>query len=1462
MTDSNIYNYYSSQYISDNLTPRLSTFYGYNDTSDYISGTGYNGDSELIFSISNCLFRLNVNDSNITNIQYLVSSNTSNININSSNISILNALLNGSSSSNFDINSNILGLIYNINSNINVLDNNVGNNTSGLFSLSNYVSSLAELAYGVSNNTGINFSSLNNQLISLSNYTNSNFFTSNNNFNNLSNFTYNLSNNFDSRILTNLNSININEYQLNSFSNYTLNKLSNIDDDLVANEVATGVVSGALAAAIITLTALIAAGKFPPTPPGVVVPPEAEPQYDEETATTDILPITLAPKGTFSYQDPGGLLTEITRTEGRVGINNRTPYEALDIIGGITQMTGAVVLSGICTLASSVTKPSDIAVKLGNNAYIQSDGSANFNNVIAYNLNIANDFNTNINYIFNVASNQVALLNATTFSLNPNVNLLVESSATINSNLTVNYIDTDNVFINSNLNVSDTIDASTANITNLNGNFLTINNVATFDSNVSIFGEVECSSNLIVTEDFYVLNDTVLIDTIIRDLNVNSIIASSNISSASNINCLNLNSTNNIFTKFLSVSSNLSIFGNSLLSNNLQVIGNTLLSNNLSVAGKTNFIGNVGIGTTNPQSILHILGPQIDNPTVNGIHFGNNFGNAQMQNITMVANSSHSINFTNSNAFINLGQINYNMSNQKMAFMTNGSQKIFINSFGNLGIGNSNPQYNLDVLGNANITSNLYTSNLYISGNVYGFSNTLSSNYILPSNITLSNLIVNSNITNLGNIYNNGTIVSSNIGINNALTVSGLTTLSNLTITGNVIGLSNYVLSSNLNLTSLIVNSNTTVNNLNITGTVTGLSNYVLSSNLNLTSLIVNSNITALANIYNNGTIFTSNIGINNALTVVGLSTFSNANFTGTVTGLPATSNYVLPSNLTVANLTTTSNIYCNNTVTTNKVFINQDLSNLGTTSLSNLTINDTMYGVSNIYANGTNAINLYTGSYLSSMFSGAGQLMPNGGSLWIGAINPSNSNIAYSRFCCSSGTFIDWNIGSINFRNGVYPTTLATVATLDSTGILTCNGIVINASGAPKNIIINGGYLSITPVGYGIPTTPSSTGVSLYLYTGTSVANSCCFGVSRPSTIPTIWYNVPVNSLHQFMNDGIIQATISQNGLTVFDGVSNTYNARLFCNATYQAAFIDYNGTSPKFYMRANGGTTTFTLDSSGNLTIPGQFIAGNGMVCQNNLYFNNDIITWPSSAPLGTPSSGAYRTNGTRIQFYSSGSALDTSDYSVGMSGNELWHNVPNAASFTFKFQGSTQVSISSTTFNAGNLAFTANSVGTNSVNTAYFSCLSTPLKAYGYYCKAGISGSTYGNTFNWNWEGSAMAMWIDASRIGTVNVTSDRRIKENILSIPNGSLALINKLRPVSYTYKDYDIYKKSSVIKNSFIADELQAVIPSAVIGDPNGPNLQSLELLSIIAHLTKAVQELSSQVNVLQNTVATLTGGKI
>ena len=106
---------------------------------------------------------------------------------------------------------------------------------------------------------------------------------------------------------------------------------------------------------------------------------------------------------------------------------------------------------------------------------------------------------------------------------------------------------------------------------------------------------------------------------------------------------------------------------------------------------------NVGIGTSSPTSSLVVSGAAQSIPTVNGVHLGTQSGYATMEMVGTSGTGSL-IDFTQSGTDYK-GRILYDNTSNFFTFATNSSERMRIDSSGNVGIGTSSPGAKLDVNG-------------------------------------------------------------------------------------------------------------------------------------------------------------------------------------------------------------------------------------------------------------------------------------------------------------------------------------------------------------------------------------------------------------------------------------------------------------------------------------------------------------------------------------------------------------------------------------------------------------------------------------------------------------------------------------------------------------------------------------------------------------------------------------------
>ncbi len=111
--------------------------------------------------------------------------------------------------------------------------------------------------------------------------------------------------------------------------------------------------------------------------------------------------------------------------------------------------------------------------------------------------------------------------------------------------------------------------------------------------------------------------------------------------------------------------------------------------------------------------------------------------------------------------------------------------------------------------------------------------------------------------------------------------------------------------------------------------------------------------------------------------------------------------------------------------------------------------------------------------------------------------------------------------------------------------------------------------------------------------------------------------------------------------------------------------------------------------------------------------------------------------------------------------------------------------------------------------------------------------------------------------ANLAGTLTQNSDQRLKTNVTNLDaSSSLAAVNALNPVTFNWIDP---AKSSVPQYGFIAQDVQKIFPSLIaITSPTAltpDGTLSLNYIDLIAPVVKAIQALSSEIALIENTIA-------
>jgi hypothetical protein len=169
-------------------------------------------------------------------------------------------------------------------------------------------------------------------------------------------------------------------------------------------------------------------------------------------------------------------------------------------------------------------------------------------------------------------------------------------------------------------------------------------------------------------------------------------------------------------------------------------------------------------------------------------------------------------------------------------------------------------------------------------------------------------------------------------------------------------------------------------------------------------------------------------------------------------------------------------------------------------------------------------------------------------------------------------------------------------------------------------------------------------------------------------------------------------------------------------------------------------------------------------------------------------------------------------------------------------------------------GKVMFNTSSV----LNAGYMSLLFDGSAINGFTIKN--SSVTFGPYLYFVNSAGNVAGYVIQNGTTTVSYTtsSDYRLKENIVPM-TGALDKVLQLKPVNYTWKE------DGSDGQGFIAHELQAVVPDAVVGEKDAVDEegnikpQGVDTSFLVATLTAAIQEQQTIINDLKARITALEG---
>jgi uncharacterized protein YciI len=302
---------------------------------------------------------------------------------------------------------------------------------------------------------------------------------------------------------------------------------------------------------------------------------------------------------------------------------------------------------------------------------------------------------------------------------------------------------------------------------------------------------------------------------------------------------------------------------------------------------------------------------------------------------------------------------------------------------------------------------------------------------------------------------------------------------------------------------------------------------------------------------------------------------------------------------------------------------------------------------------------------------------------------------------------------------------------------------------------------------------------------------------------------------------------------------------------------------------------TTAFTsfLPLTGG-TLTGALTVNSTISASSNIYGAAFIAG--TAATVGTyyfgTSAAHYLTfDGTNFNFSAANITVTgtiTTSGSVFINGSVVSSNSATTGAYQFGNSGNKYLQYDGTSFNlvGGNFNVSGGIYVPNIT-------VSGNVGSYGVIVRPGTAGPNGGNAYNINWTGTAQ-LWIDATNMGTISLTSDYRIKKDVVDLPD-MWDTVKKLRPIKYTQAEFSppahldhitkmqaegtqvaegpLFPADDIERWGFLAHEIQqTTVKSAATGEKDSPDtIQSPNPWTIIAALTKALQEAMARIEALE-----------
>jgi hypothetical protein len=371
--------------------------------------------------------------------------------------------------------------------------------------------------------------------------------------------------------------------------------------------------------------------------------------------------------------------------------------------------------------------------------------------------------------------------------------------------------------------------------------------------------------------------------------------------------------------------------------------------------------------------------------------------------------------------------------------------------------------------------------------------------------------------------------------------------------------------------------------------------------------------------------------------------------------------------------------------------------------------------------------------------------------------------------------------------------------------------------------------------------------------------------------TAGTLWWKSDVGNTYVYYNDG------------------NSSQWVAACTLPATAQYVVKTGDTMTGNLKINAANPIFTLNKPADSQI--NAIWGN----------TNNSQRWTMQLGDDTPESGSNAGSDFNVYRYSdagaslgaafainragggatfssavtAGSTITANQNFVSSTGNVILA-ATGAGQVWFRPNGSNNTAGQCYIDTGGTFTTPSGGLNTNNISCAYLGSISR-------YGRQGIGSGANGSNMNswWNGPTGQVQFWVDTTNVAAL--ASDYRIKKDVIDLP-GMWDTVKALRPIQYSHTEFSppshaayIAKQTALAKEAkatgqpapvipeplfvnddaerwgFVAHELQETLtPSAAFGEKDAHDtIQGLNPITIIAALTKALQEAMTRIEALE-----------